>query len=343
MISRLGMIALVVSLFPSPAAAVEVYLTPLNLIDDASVAAPAPLRPEADLTRAMIDLGAGNIVDLQPADPGQTSDVRSLLDASRLCQSNGYSLLLYGFVKRSALSFAAEVKLFDADKGSVAASFFASDDSGHYDRLMQDLAERIRDYFAAATGPRTTLIPRDPERNLLILPVALGYWTPAGGGWNQVLAGLGSASLGFRFMPSRPLFTFLSRQWVAAFGMDADYQLGMNQPGFESSFLHSLHLRIPVECSIELSQGHLIGAGVGALLVVDILSQDRLYSSPYLGATTAPGLSASVMYRYEASGGVTVGCSTILDVAFYTPPLVTVSPRIFLEFTPGRLSTRGHP
>jgi hypothetical protein len=339
--SRWGVIVLAAALIPCAAPAVEVSLAPLEVVDETG--ASPPLRPGADLGRTLAGMGAGGILDLRPMEEDPTVEVRSLLDASRLCRSSGYPLLLYGFVRRTALSFAAEIKLYDAEKGAVAASFFASDDTGHYDRFMKDLATRILDYFAAGTPHGATTVTRDPERNLVGVPISLGYWTPAGGGWNQLLAGLGSATLGFRFVPSRPLFTFLSRQWIVGFGVDAEYGLGMSQPGFESSFLHTVHVRIPVECGVELARGHSIGMNVGALLSVDILSQDRLYSSPYVGATSAAGITAAALYRYEASNLVTIGCSMVFDVAFYAIPLVTISPRLFLELTPGRAAPGGQP
>ena len=62
-------------------------------------------------------------------------------------RAEGYGYLLYGFVKHSEFSVTAEVKLLDAEKAAVAASFFNSDDSSHYPRLMKDLAVRIEEYF----------------------------------------------------------------------------------------------------------------------------------------------------------------------------------------------------
>jgi hypothetical protein len=76
---------------------------------------------------------------------------------------------------------------------------------------------------------------------------------------------------------------------------------------------------------------------------VDVLSQDRLYSSPYVGVTATAGITGSIAYRYEASDFVSLGCTTTIDVAFYATPLVTVSPRFFVELTPGRASGGGQP
>ncbi len=315
-------------------AGLEVRVAAFVVLEESGDASATTLRPEQDLLRSLAERAAGpglifRAIEAPPADP-----IRTYLDAASLCQSRGYGLLLYGYVKRNEFSVSAEVKLLDAQKGEVAASFFNSDDAGHYARLMQDLAVRITDYFYQDVGLDPSPRAEEPQRNLVSIPASLGYWTPAGGAWGEVLAGLASVSVGFQFVPARPLFTFLSHGWQMAFGLEAEYALGLNQPAHERFFLHEARVRLPVSLAVDLTAGHLAGAGAGPLLVVDAMIQDQLYASSHSTVTTVGGISFAAFYRFAASDFISLGFTTVIDVAFYSRPLVTVSPRFGVELRP---------
>jgi hypothetical protein len=314
-------------------AALELHVAPIAILDDSKSAPPEGVNPGADLIGSLSEIATGSGVVVHAVESPPASPVQSYLDAARLCHSRGYGLLLYGFVKRSELLLTAEVKLFDAEKGAVAASFFNSDDTNHYPRLMKDLARRIEEYFSADIGLHPPA-RSEPRRNLLSMPVSLGYWTPAGGQWSNVLAGLASVSLGARFIPARPLFTFLARPCFVAFGVQAEYGLGMNQPGYETFFLHEARLRIPVELGAEISTGHVLGLAVGPLLIVDTIVQDRLYASSSTSVTTVGGVTLGAYYRYTVTRSISLGCAAVVDIGLYSTPLVTVSPRFDVEFSP---------
>jgi hypothetical protein len=319
-------------------AGLELHVAPLAVLDDSSGPAPGTPDPGEDLVRSLSETASGSAFVVRAVESPPASPIRSYLDAARLCQARGYTYLLYGYLKRNELSLTAEVKLLDAEKGAIAASFFNSDDSNHYPRLIKDLAARIEDYFSADIGLNPPARKRDPQRNLLSVPVSLGYWTPAGGEWSPVLAGLGSLSIGARFIPARPLFTFLARPWFVALGIQAEYALGLNQPGYESFLLHEARLRIPIELDAEISTGHVLAFSAGPLLVVDTMVQDRLYAASNTSVTTVGGLALGACYRYTISESISVGCAVVVDVAMYANPLVTVSPRIDVELTPHRAS-----
>ena len=313
--------------------AVGLYVAPLPLQDETGGPAAALPHPEADLVRQLDAIVTVDVLDVQKSSDPSDTPVRSFLDAARLCESHGYTYLLYGFVKRSEFSLYAEVKLLNAEKKEVAVSFFNSDGKDHYDRLMHDLAARIVDYFYVDVGLKPG-VKRVPARNLLSFPLSLGYWSPADGTWNPVLSGLGSVTLGLRFIPVSPLFLLFSREWDLSFGLDAEYALGMNQPSQESFFLHSLRFRLPVELNAHLGGGHVVGLGVGPLLQVDIMNQDRRYASAFSDTAATGGVSINAFYRYAASSLISIGLSTVIDVAFYNQRLVTISPRLFILFSP---------
>ncbi len=315
-----------------PAEALEVHVAPLAMVDDTGSREAEDGRPGADLLRELRRESSGDSLAFREADAGESP--ASLLEAAALCERNGYACLLYGYVRRTQVSLTAELKLLDPESGRLSAVFFSGDDPAHYDRLMRDLAAKVREYFFSEIGlpPARTL---EPQRNRLELAGWLGYWTPAGGEWGRVMAGIGAVGLGARLIPSDPLFTLWSRSAYLALGLEAEYGLGMNEPGYESFFLHAVKLRLALEAVLDLPAGHAAGLGLGLLAELDTAAQDRKYASLFTGTTVAPGFCLSVLYRYRLTGRLALGVAGLLEVAAYSPALVTFSPRLFVAFRKG--------
>lgn len=311
--------------------ALAVYLAPIAYHDESGAESEGSRRPSEDLFRRFVKAELNQSVVFRKVDGAGQSPPESFLDAARLCESQGYSYLLYGFVKRTSYSYYAEVKLLSRERKDIASAFIDSDDDQHYERFVDDLCGKIIAYFRDDLGmgpPR----PQDrPARNILTLPVNLGYWTPMGG-WNASMSGLVCADVGIRFVPMMPLFHIWNTPGFLALGLDAEYGLGMNQPGLEPFFLHAVRLRLPVEAFLDLGNSSRLGLGLGPLLEIDTMLQSRLYSSTLTATTVTPGVSFSIRYQYALSRSLSLGLANILDVAFYSQPLVMFSPRLSFDF-----------
>ena len=315
-----------------PAAALEVHVAALAVVNDTGNRESEAVRPEADLLRELRRESSGDSLAFREAEAG-ASPV-SLLEAAALCERNGYACLLYGYLRRTEFSLSAELKMLDQASGRLAAVFFGGDDPAHYDRLMRDLAAKVREYFSSEIGLLPARTP-EPKRNRPELAGWLGYWTPLGGEWDRVIAGVAAVGLAARLIPSDPLFRLWSRDGYLALGLEAEYGLGMNEPGYESFFLHAAKLRLALEVVLDLPAGHAAGMGVGLLAELDSATQDRKYASAFTGTTLAPGFWLSILYRYQLTGRLALGAAGLLEVAAYSPALVTFSPRMFVAFRKG--------
>jgi len=315
-------------------AGLDVVLAPLVFQDsrgEVPAAGSEPPRLEADLLRAIAALRPSDKLFVRRANPAGERPPRTMLEASRLCEAHAYEYLLYGFLRLNESSYHAEVKLFESEADRVVVVFFASDDKRHYERLVGDVAAKILAFFHNDVGLAPDHVP-EPERNIFRIPCALGYWTPASEDWNRVTAGLAAVTVGARFIPTYPLFTLGRRQGYAAFGLDVDYALAKNEPGYESFFLHTARVRLPVEAFVELAGGHAIGIGVGPLLQIDIMAQDRLYDAVVVETTVVSGASLILSYRYAFSDSFALGFANVLDWAAYADPLLSYSPRLVADF-----------
>jgi hypothetical protein len=315
---------LLLALLPFSLGALEVYVAPLAVLDDTGAGEALASRPEADLLRELRSERTGDCLSFLGSE--EAAGPASLLEAAMLCERQGYSCLLYGYVKRSAVALSAELKLLDHESGRLAAVFFGGDDPAHYDRLMRDMAAKVREYFFSELGLPPPE-PVRPRRNRLELAGWLAYWTPLGGEWGRVIAGIAAVGLGARLIPANPGYL--------AFVLEAEYGLGMNEPDYESFFLHAARLRIAAEAALDLPGGHAVGLGTGLLVELDSAVQDRKYASLFTGTSLAPGVCLSLLYRYRLSSRLTLGAAGLLEVAGYSPVLVTFSPRVFVAFRKG--------
>ena len=309
----------------------EIYLAPLVYQDDSSTGGAEARLPQEDLIKRLGGAAIADGVTLHAIEASGDSVPRSFLDAARLCESQGYPFLLYGFVKRTEFSSYAEVKLLERERKEVCVAFIAGDDESHYQRLMDDLAAKIATYVRTDLGLGSPRPSDPPARNIVVLPAAVGYWTPMGGDWGQAMAGLVSADVSIRFVPAKPLFHLWLHPCYLAMGLDLEYALGTNQPGLESSYFHAAKVRIPVEAFVELGAGHRIGLGLGPLLEIDTLVQARQYGSTAVQTAVVPGAAFSILYQYVLSSSVSLGLTNMFDVAFYTRPLLMYSPRLSVD------------
>ena len=310
------------------AGAMEIFLAPIAYQDDSGASAAETKRPQEDLFKRLGGAVIATGVNLHSVQASQDSLPRSFLEAARLCESQGYPYLLYGFVKRTEYSYYAEVKLLERERKEVSAAFIASDDEGHYERLIDDLAAKVTGYIRTDLGMGPPPPVERPARNILVLPVSVGYWTPTGGNWSQAMAGLVSADLSLRFIPAKPLFHLWLRPSYLAIGLDLEYALGTNQPGLESFYFHAAKVRIPVEAMMDLRGGHRLGLGLGPLLEIDTMVQSQQYASTAVQTTIVPGAAFSILYQYVLSSSVSLGLTNMFDLAFYSKPLLTYSPRL---------------
>ena len=116
-------------------------------------------------------------VSLHKVDGGE-SPPESYLDAARLSESQGYANLLYGYIKRTSYSYYAEVKLLTRENKDITATFIGGDDDMHYQRLVDDLAAKIVTYIRDDLGMAPLQPRKVPVRNILTIPVYVGYWVP---------------------------------------------------------------------------------------------------------------------------------------------------------------------
>jgi hypothetical protein len=330
-VSRAALGFLLAFALPCEARALSVRIAPLSLVKASSDEISDSLRPGKDLVKKLDATPLTGSVNFSLADDVAAAPV-SFLDAARLCELHDYPYMIYGFLRKQGSIYSSELKLLSREGKSIAASFVATDDVDHYDRLVADLARKIADYFledlALTPGER----PADSVRNLFELPFYAGYWTPDGP-WSEGVMGIGCVDLGLRFIPRKPMIGVKSRPAYAGIGLLAEYALGKSRPDYEAAYLHRIALRLPLEVFLQFKGGSALALGVGGLVEFDVLRQDRKYGGSYAEWTSAGGIMTSLEYRYALSDRVALGLKVDYDAVLYSRPLYAISPKLIFEYS----------
>jgi len=314
------------------AQALTIAIAPIAVIDAQSRAVGNKSRFEDDLLGRLSAIPLGGALFFARSRECDAAPA-SLLEAARLCERGSHPFLLYGYLRSSEGMCYSELKLLSREGKRIVAAFASADDEDHYPRLVGDLAAKIVRYFADDLA----LLPeaRDSvSRNVFELSFSLGCWTPAGD-WAEPMAGIARAEIGLRLIPKEPLGAIGSRPWSIAAAPRIEYALGISRPGYETSSLHRLSVRFPVEACLGVGSSDLVRASAGVLVGFDILSQERKYGSRLVETAVAGGLCASVAYFRGLSDRLRVGLSCGFDAVFYDDPLYSFSPSISIDYRLG--------
>jgi hypothetical protein len=296
--------------------------------DEASKA----LRPDEDLLEILRATPFAESLSFSRAE-GEEAPL-SFLDAARLCELGGCPYLLYGYVKKQDSVYSSELKLLSREGKRIQASFYSTDDAGHYERLVADMARKVSDYFLVDLGVAEGAPPPEPRRNLFEVPLSIGYWSPTGP-WSEAMMGVFSVDLGLRFVPRRPWAALKSRPLYFGFGLRGEYGLGMSKPGYEDARFHRIVAKLPVDLIVDFGPERSLGLSLGGVMEFDLFRQERNYSGAYAETSSAGGFLASAFFRYALSDRFAIAFEMECVSLLYEEPLVVVSPRLRAEYSFG--------
>ncbi len=328
---KMMLVSILALLLGKDVEALDIYLARMVYQNESGAKDEETKRLQEDLFQKLASAELNESVSLHKVDGGE-SPPESYLDAARLSESQGYANLLYGYIKRTSYSYYAEVKLLTRENKDITATFIGGDDDMHYQRLVDDLAAKIVTYIRDDLGMAPLQSRKVPVRNILTIPVYVGYWAPMSSGWSNALSGLVCANVGIRYVPTVPLYHLWNRPGFLAMGLDVEYGLGMNQGGLEPFFLHAVRVRLPIEAYLDFKNNDRLGLGLGPMIEIDTMIQSRLYGSTVTETTVTPGVSFSVLYQHALSSSISLGLASIIDIAFYSQPFVVFSPRLSVDF-----------
>ncbi|MDR2767431.1 MAG: hypothetical protein LBB82_03790 [Treponema sp.] len=315
-------IAALVAVTASLAAhALEIHIAPLYFINEAEDRGQSYNNYHNRLALALrnyeegVELRFTTLGTLAGRNPPQ-----SLTDALSAAKSARADYLLYGFVAEKEFSVQAEIRLLDWKNRRVAASFFAMDEKGEEDRMFADLARKILEYIDSHYG-----IPliEDPVQFMhAVLPLRLGYWTPAGD-WFPLLFGTVDFIAGMTLAPRDHLFVSNGYVYYLSTGLLINYRLGTGKE--YKAYDHGLSFMAPLIIHQKLNAENEIFYGAGLSYSFDFLNIEEPYRDREVQRYNAVGFFFTSGYRYWWKENLALVIDNRLDLRGYGTPLMSFS------------------
>jgi len=316
--------------WPMAAFSLDVYVAPLLYIDETAESNRDTSRVQTDLLTALWSVETGVVLRFDRLKDNRINPPQSLTDAVTVCRNERIEYMLYGYVTYSEYNVRSEIRLFDYVNRQVMESFFGMDDNMHYDRLIEDMAQKILAYIADIF--HLEIIPEKIGMMRLSIPVSLGYWTPMDSGWTETMVGAVALGSGLEFIPTDNLFVFRGKTCYLSTGIEIKYRLGVGNPSRYEAYNNTLYFMTPIKLNILLAQQHEVFAGLGFVYFLEFFSMADKYDKSRNYVFNNVGLNISFGYRYAINETMTLFFRNDIDFLFNERSLVTYSPVIGMNF-----------
>lgn len=309
----------------------NVHVAPMLYIDETAGTVRDNGRVHHELLQNLHAEMTGIALNFSLVSDGSVSPPQSLADVMTVCRMNRSEYLLYGFVVERDYSVEAEIRLFDYEKRSVIGTFYGKDDHEHYDRMMEDVSQKILSYVNDAFD--LELFEERPEYLRLFVPVELGYWTPMGDDWLRLMLGTGVFSTGISVIPTDSLYVYQGKNFYLSTGLNVTYRLGAGNPRAYKAFYHSIMMELPVRLHMDLTKHHGIFAGTAFIYFADILSVTQKYEDPVTEVYSNFGFELMAGYLFTLNDRVSFYFNNSFNFAFSETNMFTYSPRIGINIS----------
>ncbi|QQO11004.1 hypothetical protein [Breznakiella homolactica] len=323
---RRVMTILVLLLVPYCVKGMTVHMAPVLYIDETKDMLKDHRFAYREILRELHGIETGMVLNFTALSDELIAPPQSMVDAATVCRNEKADFLLYGFIVKRDYTIQIEIKLFDYSNREIIRSFYAIDDHGNYERMIGDVAVKIVSYFnetfnLGLAGGRGSFVQ-------ISMPASVGYWTPLGSRWNDLLIGTGAVTVGFEIIPSDNCFIAFGKRFYFSTGIEAEYRLGLGRPDAYSGYYHSILLTVPVRLHLAVSEHHSFFMGAAFQYVLDILSVEEPYADAETRVYNNLGAGADIGYQLHFSERVSFYFDNLFTVLFTEEPLFSYSPHL---------------
>lgn len=254
-------------------------------------------------------------------------EVYTVLDANKVCVAKNASYILYGYVQKSDKNYFANAKFYDANKKKIVKEFFASDDTEHYERMLENLSENIieefRNLFALTDLVQEEKKMREVEVNL---PMTLFYWNPIDEKWTRKLLGVMGTSVGVEFYPKQPDMVLQNVKVDFFARLNIVYSIGINHKKVYPFVFNSLQVASPAFVHFHFTDEHSFYFGLGPFYEINFMNIKQRHEDDKLLYENACGLNIVLGYEYFFNERVSFFGEIDFDFLFKADGLVLIKP-----------------
>lgn len=282
-----------------------------------------------DLVKLLDGYWFNDCVKFERAVNEKTGSVNSTIDAIRVCNMLDCNFVLYGYIKKTSVNFYAEIKLYDKENAKVQKVFFSSDDINNYDRLIQDISIKIRDYFIDLYKIKTEKQLQESLHDLQFdMPASLHYWAPIDKQWSSVLLGIVGMNVGVDFYPEFLILVKNNRKVDFNFRFELGYKYGRGNPDYYPINYNAISVTAPFMLNYHLNNKNTLSLGIGPLYQLILANVQKKYESPSKIIQNEMGLEFIFNYSYALNDKWKLLFELDGDLFFTNRSFAVIKPKI---------------
>lgn len=324
--------ALLMIFAPLPMAVfgIDVYIAPILYVDETEDYDSDTIMVQTDLLSVLWEVETGTVLQFGRLRDNRINPPQSLTEVVAVCRDEQIEYLLYGYVTRNAHSLRMEVRMFDYAGRNVLQSFFAMDDSSNYNRLIQNIAEKIVVFIGETFN--LEIVPDRPGITRVLIPASAGYWIPMSENWFNVVTGIFVVGSGVEFIPTDRLFLIRGKAYYLSTGLDIKYRFGLGDPNRYDASYHTLYITLPVKLNVTLARQHHLFMGAGFVYFLEIFSITEKYDESHRYIFNNIGFNLNIGYKFSLTDRLSIFFKNDFDFLVNENWLVTYSPAIGVNF-----------
>ena len=294
----------------------NVLVAPMIVYDKDSNVIVMSRNPSEQIYDKISDYWFEGMIGIRMLSAKKYGEIYTTLDASRCCVAEEAEYMLFGYVQKNEGSWTANMKLYGSGTKKILMEFFSSDDINHYDRLIDNLCEKILKGLEEVTGLNRSEVLNGKIRPFeLRMPASVFYWTPIITGWNSVVVGFVGCDVGLEIFPRQSKITLGQMLLDFSLRPELTYSYGMGKDGVYPLHYNGISFVLPVLARLRFNMRNSLYIGLGPYYEIEMMSIIPKYDDRQFHYQNIFGLESFV--GYELTAGESIDAFTEVRFDFH--------------------------
>lgn len=326
-------VLLIVFLLSFSVSAVEFGIAPFIIYDGEGMKISLNSVPSDNVYKQLTEKWLDGLIDFHKVNSEKTGDIYTVIDAYKVCTTEGYDYIIYGFIEKKEDCYFSNLKIYSSSEKKNIKNFYCSDDIEHYERLMNNLSLNVLQGIEEITGISELKEKQNKYRDFeMKVPLSIFYWSPLGNEWDQRVLGICGVNTGLEIYPPLPVKVMKSKLYDVSIKFNVDWSYGVNQPNYYALYLNSLTIVLPVIVHVHYNPkisayfGCGFGYGLDMVLITPKYEDEKFVLQNILIFETVAGC------EFNINSLIDLFCEIDLHIRFKENTYFELCPKIGVNF-----------
>lgn len=320
-------VSLILLLISCSLFAEKISLAPIITFDEKFNKIPSDKKLEKKLLNELGGYWLEGTVVFELLKASEYGEVYTVLDANKASESSGAVYLLYGYIQKNENSWFANLKLYSKNEKKIIREFFASDELNQYDRLVDDLANKIVKGINEISGFDISVKRQNEISDYkLTLPASVYFWSPIMPDWNKVLLGITGINIGLDFYPEQTVKVVDGYKYEWSIGLRLNYAFGIGKDNSYPLNYHVCGIYAPVLIHFQFNNKHSAFFGAGLFYEFEFINVIEKYKNQSFYYQNILGLELNAAYNYSINEKIDLHAGFDIDFHFNDYEFISLKP-----------------